>query len=272
MAKKKKTTVPLGTVAVKDPWMGVADKADCKTSAACAALETQIAKEFIGGVFSSPPVINQVTVDENGNYSVETDCGKIKIDAASVNAASINAETYVVDNSSDCAVSVGHSNITAITTNHTSNIQAIHDAYHAARLIDHAEANGCVIGDFPGCEPYRVGDFPDHNTVTYPGNGQHWMWPYQNQPWREIPGIQTVPGTLIAPGTMSAWTTAFPGVEQPLDGKFRFIHRKKVEVGMYKNRIPIFIKKKFTWNISSMTAKSNSMTMGGIPHTSRRFG
>lgn len=238
MAKKKKTTVPLGTVAVKDPWMGVADKADCKTSAACAALETHIAKEFIGGVFSSPPIINQITVDENGNYSVETDCGKLKIDAASVNTASVNAEAYVIDNSSDCVVSVGHSNITAIT------------ATNVGRLLDHAQANECIIGDFPGCEPYRVGDFPDQNTVTYPGNGQHWMWPYQNQPWREIPGIQTVPGVQTAPSTMSAWTTGFPGAEQPLDGKFRFIHRKKVEIGMYKNRIPIFIRRKFKWNIS----------------------
>lgn len=270
--KKKKDTVCIGTVAQAKAALGAADciiKGGGQSDIiACMEMNHQISMEIEDCI--KPMTVNSITADADGNLSIETDAGKLKIDSCGV----VMAQAYTIEAGSNCAASVyqvntANSAITAITADSA----VLHD--YAVDGYRH-NANECVrnsitVGDCPGNE-FRVGDFPGCPGNGYPNSGG-WYWPYQNQPWRQVEqepdGISIEPGTM----TLSGWTTAgFPGPDQPLDGKFRFIHRKKVEIGMYKNRIPIFIKRKFKWNISSTTVQSISMNTAGIPHTSRRFG
>ena len=263
--KQKNNTVCIGTVAQAN---AAPVAADCiikgggqSDIVACMEMNHQISAEIEDCI--KPMTVNSILMDADGNLSIETDTGKLK-----VVSSDITARAYTVDAGPNCAASVYQSSaVTAVTA---INADSVVNGYHL-------NANECVQNsitvDDCQADMFRVGDFPECPGNGYPNSGG-WCWPYQNRPWRqaeqEPDGASAVPGTL----TLSGWTipAGFSESNQPLDGKFRFIHRKKVEIGMYKNRIPIFIKRKFKWNISSTTVKSNSTITAGIPHTSRRFG
>lgn len=270
--KKKKDAVCIGTI-VQDK--AALDTADCIIKGdgqsdiiACMEMNHQISMEIEDCI--NPITVGSISADGNGNLSIETDAGKLEINSNGV----ITARTYMIDAGSNCAASVyqvntANSAITAITADSAVLHDYAVDGYHL-------NANECVrnsitVGDCPGNE-FRVGDFPGCPGNGYPNTGG-WYWPYQNQNRRQTEQDSNYISIITTPGTtaLSSWTTGFPEPDQPLDGKFRFIHRKKVKIGMY-NLIPIFIKKKFKWNISSTTVQSISMNTAGTLHTSRRFG
>ena len=253
--KKKKDAVCIGTIVQDKAALDTADftiKDDEQSDMiACMEMNHQIYRKIEDCI--NPITIGSISADDNGNLSIETDAGKLEINSNGV----ITARTYMIDAGSNCAASVRQYDM------------AIANSAITAITADSAVLHDYAVGDCPGNE-FRVGDFPGCPGNGYPNSGG-WYWPYQNQRQAEQDSnyisIITTPGTTA----LSSWTTCFPEPDQPLDGKFRFIHRKKVKIGMY-NLIPIFIKKKFKWNISSTTVPSISMNTAGTLHTSRRFG
>jgi len=250
--KKGKNTVCIGTVAQAKAMLGAADciikGGEQSDAIACMEMNHQISREIEGCI--KPITVGSISADADGNLSIETDAGKLKIDSNGV----IMAQAYTIEAGSNCAASVcqchtANSAITAITAVNAESA-VLHDyAVDGYRLgVNDCVRDSVSVGDYPA-HAFRVGDFPECPGNGYPNTGG-WQWPYQNHPWRQVEqepnGVSITPGTL----TLSGWTSTLPKPDQPLDGKFRFIHRKKVEIGMYKNRIPIFIRRKFKWNIS----------------------